>query len=256
LYHIIFFGLSLLGNFPGYQGAFAFHLLDISFQNDQVRNVFKSVTENGSNLLLTALLGISLIYCYSMIGFYFFRDMYDLAGVDCSSVFSCTVNTIDNGIRNGGGIGDALGTVDWLDTRFVGRWFFDISFYIVIIIIILNVVFGIILDTFGALRDEKNEVEEEMRNKCFVCGIGANTFQQKALGFTHHIKHDHKLWNYLYFFIYLELKDKDEFTAAEEYVYEKRQNGDIAYFPIDKAICLLKKKKDKKGKKKDKKEKE
>jgi len=123
--------------------------------------------------------------------------------------------------------------------------FFDISFWIIIIIIILNVVFGIILDTFGALRDEKMAVEEEIRTKCFICGISANTFQQKALGFKHHTKKDHNLWNYLFFFLFLDIKNKDEFTASETYVHEKNEAVDISYFPLDKAICLIKKKKKK-----------
>jgi hypothetical protein len=32
---------------------------------------------------------------------------------------------------------------------------------------------------------------------------------------------DHNMWNYLYMFVYLEQKDKDEYTAAEEYIAEQ-----------------------------------
>lgn len=38
------------------------------------------------------------------------------------------------------------------------------------IIIILNVVFGVIVDTFAALRQEKQDREELARNNCCVCG--------------------------------------------------------------------------------------
>jgi len=33
------------------------------------------------------------------------------------------------------------------------------TFYIVLIIIVLNLIFGVIIDTFGDLRTEKNEKE-------------------------------------------------------------------------------------------------
>lgn len=99
-----------------------------------------------------------------------------------------------------------------------------------------------------------------MRSKCFICGIDSDTFQRQALGFKHHIKHDHNMWSYLYFFIYLDEKDQDEYTFIEEYVAEKvrksqllivtffqRKAGENDYFPIAKAICLASKKKKKGG---------
>lgn len=46
------------------------------------------------------------------------------------------------------------------------------------------------------------------------------------------------MWNYLYFLIYLDDKDKDEFTQLEEYVYEKRQSNDNSFFPVGRAICV------------------
>jgi len=249
LYRVVYLVLALIG--IGYPGTFCFHLLDFSAQSPQVRSVMAAVTVNGKSILLTALLGIILIYIYTMIAFFYFSNMYNSPGLDCASLFSCTVTTINYGIRSGGGIGDALDPPSYLDGGiFWSRLVFDITFWILIVIIILNVVFGIILDTFGELRDEKTAIEEDIKNICFVCGISANTFQQKALGHRHHLKKDHKLWNYLYFFVYLDVKDRDEFTAAEDYVFEKNAINDINYFPIEKAICLLKPKKKKKNKKK------
>ena len=41
-----------------------------------------------------------------------------------------------------------------------------------IIIIIQNLIFGVIIDTFADLRAEKNAKEERLRNSCFICGNG------------------------------------------------------------------------------------
>jgi len=242
LYRIVSFVLAFIGIW--YPGTYCFHLLDIPAQSPQVASVLAAVTTNGINILLTALLGVILIYIYSMVAFWYFSIYYSADGLDCTTLWTCTVTTVNYGIRSGGGIGDTLDTSSYLDGGiFWGRYVFDITFWIIIIVILLKVIFGIILDTFGSLRDEKMEVEEEIRTKCFICGISANTFQQKALGFKHHTKQDHNLWNYLFFFLHLDIKNKDEFTASEAYVHEKNEAVDISYFPIDKAICLIKKKK-------------
>ena len=47
---------------------------------------------------------------------------------------------------------------------------FDFSFFVLINIVLLNIIFGIIIDTFGELRDQRNELEDEILNKCYICG--------------------------------------------------------------------------------------
>jgi len=37
--------------------------------------------------------------------------------------------------------------------------------------IMINIVVGIIIDTFGVLREQSNERIEDMENYCFICGI-------------------------------------------------------------------------------------
>lgn len=49
----------------------------------------------------------------------------------------------------------------------------------------LNIIFGIIIDTFAGififqylkeLRDRRNKMEEDMRNICFICGLDRGVF--------------------------------------------------------------------------------
>jgi len=37
------------------------------------------------------------------------------------------------------------------------RFFYDLTFFIIISVIWMNVIFGIIIDTFAELREDKNE---------------------------------------------------------------------------------------------------
>jgi inositol 1,4,5-triphosphate receptor type 1 len=76
----------------------------------------------------------------------------------------------------GGGLGEAINVGVDLDNNIgVGvhgwRMLFDLSFFILITTIGLNVVFGIIVDTFSELRDEKFQVQAAMENECFICTI-------------------------------------------------------------------------------------
>lgn len=70
-------------------------------------------------------------------------------------------NTIA-GLRNGGGIGDVLRPRSKTEPLFAARVIYDLAFYFFVIIIVLNLIFGVIIDTFADLRAEKNDKEVYM----------------------------------------------------------------------------------------------
>lgn len=47
---------------------------------------------------------------------------------------------------------------------------YDLLFFFVVIIIVLNLIFGVIIDTFADLRSEKQQKELILKNTCFICG--------------------------------------------------------------------------------------
>lgn len=58
-------------------------------------------------------------------------------------------------MKLGGGISDPLVLVADPNTgEFWGRFFFDISFFFIVKMFLLNVIAGIIIDAFSELRDE------------------------------------------------------------------------------------------------------
>ena len=79
---------------------------------------------------------------------------------------------IEQGLRNGGGIGDVLRRPSHSEPSFVFRVLFEMLFFFVVIIIVLNLIFGVIIDTFADLRSEKQQKEEIIKNSCFICGKG------------------------------------------------------------------------------------
>jgi len=245
IYHLIYLIASILGLF--WFPIYSFHLLDVSIRSPQSRNVLKSITLNGSTLLLTAWAGLVVIYLYTIFSFWFFSSDYGAnssvpTSLLCNNLFQCFLSNIRWGVvNNGGGIGDNLAALPFADGgHYAGRFIFDVTFYFLIIIIFLNVIFGIILNTFAQLRSDRDAIDEDIRSNCFICSMKSDLFDRQALGFAHHIKYDHNMWNYLYFFIHLNNKDKDEYTAAEEYIYEQRQKGKNEFFPIGRAISIQK----------------
>jgi hypothetical protein len=47
---------------------------------------------------------------------------------------------------------------------------YDLLFFFIVIIIVLNLIFGVIIDTFADLRSEKQKKEEVLKTTCFICG--------------------------------------------------------------------------------------
>ena len=59
---------------------------------------------------------------------------------------------VNLGLRSGGGIADNHELYDYENDKFASKTAFDLAFFIFINIIALNIVFGIIIDTFGEMR--------------------------------------------------------------------------------------------------------
>jgi hypothetical protein len=134
-----------------------------------------------------------ILWIYNVILFTFLSDWYfndDITWEEesgdhiCRSMISCYVTTLNFGLRNGGGIGDTLGSVSYFNEArevFFLRAFNDLSYMIIIVLLSFNIIFGIIIDTFGGLREEAAAMDDDMRNVCYICGIDRATVSQILL---------------------------------------------------------------------------
>jgi len=52
----------------------------------------------------------------------------------------------------------------------VRRFIFDNTFNVILVILVVEIISGIIIDTFGALREEHNKITDSIENKCMICG--------------------------------------------------------------------------------------
>uniref|UniRef100_A0A8W7PY51 Inositol 1,4,5-trisphosphate receptor n=1 Tax=Anopheles coluzzii TaxID=1518534 RepID=A0A8W7PY51_ANOCL len=144
----------------------------------------------------------------------------------------------DHGLRNGGGIGDILRAPSRKETLFVPRVVYDLLFFFIVIIIVLNLIFGVIIDTFADLRSEKQQKELILKNTCFICGLNRSAFDNKTVSFEEHIKNEHNMWHYLYFIVLVKVKDPTEFTGPESYVHAMVKANIQDWFPRLRAMSL------------------
>ncbi|XP_050733369.1 inositol 1,4,5-trisphosphate receptor type 1-like isoform X4 [Eriocheir sinensis] len=166
------------------------------------------------------------------------KEVEDTKEEACSTLLMCIVTTLNHGLRSGGGIGEKLRPPSIQENLFAARVIYDLLFFFVVIIIVLNLIFGVIIDTFADLRSEKQNSEEILKNSCFICGLTRASFDNKAVNFEEHITHEHNMWHYLYFYVQVNVKDPTEFTGPESYVYTLVKEKDLNWFPRMRAMSL------------------
>ena len=153
----------------------------------------------------------------------------------CETFISCFLNSVNLGLRLDGGIGNALKLAGTRAStgQFWGRFFFDLSFFIIVRLILLNVIAGIIIDTFSDLRDELTARNTEFNNVCDICGINRWKLEQKAVDFDDHIKNVHNKWKYLFFMIRLTLGNKRDYSGVEFHVLDCYMKNDFTWIPTE-----------------------
>uniref|UniRef100_A0A8D3CD10 Inositol 1,4,5-trisphosphate receptor n=1 Tax=Scophthalmus maximus TaxID=52904 RepID=A0A8D3CD10_SCOMX len=167
--------------------------------------------------------------------------LYDDDGIErvCDTLLMCIITVLNQGLRNGGGVGDILRRPSKEEPLFAARVVYDLLFFFVVIIIVLNLIFGVIIDTFADLRSEKQRKEEILKTTCFICGLERDKFDNKTVSFEEHIKSEHNMWHYLYFLVLVRVKDPTEYTGPESYVALMISEKNLEWFPRMRAMSLV-----------------
>uniref|UniRef100_K1QLV5 Inositol 1,4,5-trisphosphate receptor n=1 Tax=Magallana gigas TaxID=29159 RepID=K1QLV5_MAGGI len=239
IYYFVFFACSVLGTvFYGY--FFAFHLLHISELNQLLKRVIAAVTTNGKSLLMVALLGLAVFFCYSLISFAFFRETFlkEDDGRHCRTVYHCFITMIHHGfVDSPYTTFEALMDNDFDKAIYVT--IFDVTFFILVTTVGLNIIFGIIVDTFSQLRDAKWEIDKDMMNNCFICSRESYDFERHGGGFEKHVRTEHYQWAYLFFFLHLDETRPNDYSALELHVFNQLQHNVYDFFPLNRALSLI-----------------
>lgn len=163
---------------------------------------------------------------------------------ECYTLFSCSITMLTQGFRMGGGIGDYINdgnppSIVDEPTWFIGRSIFDLTYFLVFTIVLLNIIFGIIIDTFGEKRSRKEEKDDNRENMCFICGLERPTFEKLGQGrFEEHIQHDHPATHYMFFILLLKDIPVGEQSSLQAHIHRCILKQDTSWMPHGHATCL------------------
>lgn len=141
-------------------------------------------------------------------------------------------------VRGGAGIG--FKTKSITNKSYWSQFFFDWLFFFTIILVMLNIINGIIVDTFQALREQNNEKEEVRENVCYICSIKRSKFEVKGLNFSDHQTYEHNILNYFHYIIKIQKTDEHDLNSMDFQVLNFIRDSRTDFFPVKKALSLNK----------------
>ena len=180
-------------------------LLDIVNFNQNLQNVVKSATRPYKALLWTFFLFLVVILIYSAFGMFFFGDQFRDGDGDpgdvhtCTNLMACFLQMAAQGIRSPEEM--SMRSLLFTDDDYLSRTAYDVSFFIVVGALLFNMVTGIIVDTFGELREASREHNEYLQNNCFICGVSREQLEEPhksgvIFDFDRHQAEEHNIWAY------------------------------------------------------------
>jgi hypothetical protein len=213
---------------------FSLQLFPIFNIFDTIRSVLYSIQVRYKQFLSTAFLLVILILFYASVTLFYFRTMDDGTEL-CSSYLECFLYLFNYGIRAGGvPFNIKINRQDGFWSEFLFSW----VFYFIIILIVLNIINGIIVDTFQALREQNNQIDEEKTNVCFICSLHRSNFEIKGIDFDYHQQHEHNIDNYFKYILKIRKTDEHDLNSIDFQVFNSIKQHKIEFFPIKKAKSL------------------
>ncbi|KAM3129578.1 hypothetical protein pb186bvf_018329 [Paramecium bursaria] len=216
---------SLMGTFwKSYY--FSLHLLDLISREDLLKNVFQAISQNAKQLMFVSLLGVAFIFVFSFATFdSYVDDIYteDDPKEHCETLISCMITLVTSGV-----IGNSMQQWDLI------KFIYDTLYFVFFALLFTNIVSGIMIDTFAELRDERQKIEDDKKNMCFICGLDRATLEKNGQTFEVHIHNDnlHYLWNYIFYIYCLQNKDSTEYSGLEYAISDMIEKDDISWYFI------------------------
>ena len=221
---------------------FSFLLLEIITRFKTLQNVLEAIKNPYKELILIFILWIILIYYFSIIGYLWLRENhFPRPDKDCNSLLKCVATIFHQNNRMDNGISGYLTPRNDKSSKnpFTLRFFYDEIGNLMLKILIGNMISGIIIDNFAALKKRETEMIYDMNNICTICSLKKDKiikiYKNYGKDYYTHQNVDHFVFNYIFYIIYLHKKEKTELNGMESYIYESAFiQKDITWFPSKK----------------------
>lgn len=243
---VFMIGLSVAGLFA--KNWYTMMLLDIFNLSKELGIIAKVVVLQARSLGLTFYIIAVAAFIYTAFGFTYFKGNYHYddqietqtyvnGGDDgdittCTNLLQCFWMVLYLAVPQGD-MGAVIDAFDRNDDLFVGRVWFDLSFFVCVGVLLFNILTGLMVDCFSALREDQESRFAKLRDECFICGYTRSAFDDLGgdFNFDKHVAKEHNVWLYLYFISYLKAKDPTEFNGVESHVTEKMNRQDLKWVP-------------------------
>eukprot|EP01127_Copromyxa_protea_P020925 TRINITY_DN7066_c0_g1_i1.p1 TRINITY_DN7066_c0_g1~~TRINITY_DN7066_c0_g1_i1.p1 ORF type:complete len:1333 (+),score=282.87 TRINITY_DN7066_c0_g1_i1:578-4000(+) len=242
---------SLLGTITTSPLWFGYHLFSIMIVSEHLKVMSKSITDNLLALFLTTVVAVEVVYILSIIAFSAFQGRYSVEdGSPCTTVAQCFFTNIYFGLPAAGGLYQFVGYnihADPYTGRLTGEtimWVaYNVIFFFFVAVVFLNIILGIIVDTFQKYRDDRETTARDLDSRCFICSLEREVFLQSGIDYSAHTEQQHNRLHYLYFFAYLKdkiaKKQTKSLSPLEAYIEQQISNRNfLRFLPFNRAISL------------------
>ena len=227
----LIFGLCALFYRPYF---FIFCIMVFIIYSNSLMEVVLALWIPKSRIFWTLFLTMCVLYIYSVISFKLFRsDFSQNISNSWESVFICYMTIVDQWYKNNG-LGGFLSTnvpaisqnnefnINW------GRFLFDLIFFLVVPTLLINLIFGIIIDNFAERRAKRDNLKQNQLSQCFVWGKLDNEIED----FIQHTRYIHNCWDYVYYIGYLKSTEYEDLVDYVD-IYVKRmiESNKVEWFP-------------------------
>jgi hypothetical protein len=219
---------------------FSVMLFDI-FNNSRVlQDVLRAITQPAAKLFMVLYTMAITVIVFAMFGVRTFGTEEFHHREDessCDSTLACFAYIFYAAVP----AGDISGIMKHISPSedgdlFWGRMLYDLVFFVWMVVLLFNIVAGLMLDTFSALREEENKRYDILTNSCFICGIRRSEYINQGLpssapSFDQHIEEEHNIWSYVNFVAKLKSKDPRNYNGREAYVWSKCSVNSLDWLP-------------------------
>ena len=156
----------------------------------------------------------------------------------CRTLIFSFLNALDNGLRARGGVGDSAERISFLKNKnhYIGRLVLDDLFFLLIVIIMIDLIFCIILKSFDELRHRNQKYKSDKKDYCTICHCNRKLLETKRINFNEHVQILHNEWNYIEYMISLKIQNIYDLNSINQYVRSKMERKDISWLPTYKDI--------------------
>ena len=228
LFWNFFWGIIAL-LFSGFHFAYSLQLFCIFGLFETMKTVLTSVQVRSTQFFSAGLAILILSIFFTAIKFYWFCDP---TTAECERFLYCYLTMITGGIRAGAGLNLSMKSIR--DKGYFSEFTIEWIFYFTIILVMLNIINGIIVDTFQEQREEQNERNDAQLNKCYICNVERQVVEKEGDNFKYHNEVKHSYINYFQYLLSIRKNNAQDLNSLDFSISDKIEKERTDFFPKSK----------------------